>query len=236
MSLNVEGSVLLDQNTTRVMGFKWHDVAASLLQQPWDIYRPELTMPSAPAWRLLYDEYEREIVLDESEETTLLVRLSHSDTARIQAEPGTDASRGTQYFWLSRDCYGFFPPLTIRNQRGTKATFSCLVRMRYVDIGVVENDCRVTFEAENNLDFRLGTGPLRGTRAAGKGDIAAISRVSDKDYELSIIRQGTANYLTLKPFLINFIGHRGKQYGYIDNNQFAQIMGLQLPAIKRAPA
>ena len=55
----------------------------------------------------------------------MLLTLSHADTARIQASPGSAAGKGTQYFWLSKDCYDFFPPLTILNHRGTKSTYSC---------------------------------------------------------------------------------------------------------------
>lgn len=107
----------------------------------------------------------------------MLLKLSHSDTARINAARGTTAAKGTH--WLSKDCYDFFPPLTIRNERGHKATYSCLVAMNYIDLGTVDARCRVTFEAENNLDFRLGTGPLRYSGLAGEGDLAAISRVGE---------------------------------------------------------
>jgi hypothetical protein len=106
--------------------------------------------------------------------------------------------------------------------------------MHYVDLKRTDEKCRVTFEAENNLDFRLGTGTLRGTRAAAEGDIAAISRIGEKDYELRIIRQHTNAHGTLKPYLTNFIGHQGKQYGYIDNAQFEQALGIQLGGIKVA--
>jgi hypothetical protein len=34
------------------------------------------------------------------------------------ANSGTDAAKGIQYFWLSKDCYDFFPPLTMINERG----------------------------------------------------------------------------------------------------------------------
>ncbi len=129
MSLNVEAALMLDPEGTEEIGFSWAAVEESLMAQAWNRYLPTLDDMAAPAWRLLYDEQARDIVLDDSEETTLVVILGHADTARIQAAPGTNASRGTQYFWLSRDSYGFFPPLTIRNDRGDKATFSCDVRI-----------------------------------------------------------------------------------------------------------
>ncbi len=32
------------------------------------------------------------------------------------------------------------------------------------------------------------------------------------------------------PVAINFIGHQGKQYGFIDNDDFARVLGIRLPA------
>lgn len=233
MSLNVEASLFVDPASTRQMGFSWQAAMQNLLRQRWDILRPTLTDHAAPAWQLLYDEYARDVVLDETEETTLLVTLSHADTARIQADEGTSAGKGTQYFWLSRDCYGFFPPLVLRNRRGIKATFSCIVRMHYIDLsGYTDDACRVTFEAENNLDFRLGTGPLKYTNLAAQDDLAAISRVGDAEYELRIFRQTHRLYRRLRQFATNFIGHRGKKYGYVDNAKFGRIVGVRLPTVE----
>ncbi len=96
--------------------------------------------------------------------------------------------------------------------------------MNYIDIGVKDNECRVTFEAENNLDFRLGTGKLRYTRVAQAGDLAAITRTSEYDYELRIIKQESDLFTRLIPNAINFIGHRGKKYGYISNAEFARTI------------
>ena len=230
MGLNVESSVLLPSPMLQEIGFSWSKVIDSLLvQQTWDVYQPLLTDMAAPAWKLLYDEYDHELRLDESEETTLLVLLGHADTARVQAGPGTDEGKGSQYFWLSRDCYGFFPPLTIRNVRGYKATFSCLIRLKYIDLGgTVDEKCRVTFEAENNLDFRFGTGPLRHTKLAKPGDIAAISRVGERDYELRILRSETAEHVALSVHLVNVIGHQGKRYGFVDNAVFSEIIRVQI--------
>ena len=225
MGLNVESSVSLDAHTLRAMNFSWQSAITSLQEQRWDVYQPSLADLSAPAWRLLYDEFEQDLRLDESEETTLLLMLGHADTARIRAGPGTTAARGTQYFWLSKDCYGFFPPLTIRNERGSKATFSCVIKLHYIDLGVTDGECRVTFEAENNLDFRLGTGMLRHTKLAFPDDIAAISRVGERDYELRIVKQETAEYQRLYPYLVTSIGFRGKKYGFVDNAVISHLIG-----------
>ena len=42
--------------------------------------------------------------------------------------------------------------------------------MKYVDLDVIDT-VRVTFEADNNLDFRLGTSRLKNTRIADEGDM-----------------------------------------------------------------
>ena len=186
MSQNVEMSVLLDQASTAAMNFSWRSLVDSMLAQNWALHQPALADLTTPAWQLLYDEQAADIVLDDTDEVTMLLKLSHSDTARINAARGTTAAKGTQYFWLSKDCYDFFPPLTIRNERGHKATYSCLVAMNYIDLGTVDARCRVTFEAENNLDFRLGTGPLRHSGLASEGDLAAISRVGEGSYEMRL--------------------------------------------------
>ena len=235
MGLNVEASVLLDEKATKGMGFAWSDVQKQVLQQKWQIFQPSTAKLTAPVWKLLYDERDEvKLGVDESDETTLVVVLGHSDTARIQASPRTKAGLGTQYFWLSRDCVGFFPPLTIRNKRGEKATFSCVVTMHYIDLSITDDECRVTFEYENNLDFRLGTGPLRYSKVAEEDDIAAISRTGESEYELRIVKQRSAAYKLLYPYAITPIGHQGKLYGYLDNEEFEKIMGIKLPTIKSA--
>lgn len=234
MSQNVEMSVLLEPSSTAAMNFSWQAMMDNMLGQSWAYYRPDLTDLTAPAWQLLYDEQAANIVLDDTDEVTMILRLSHSDTARIQAGPGTVAGKGTQYFWLSKDCYDFFPPLTIRNARGQKATYSCLVSMNYVNLGHIDDQCRVTFEAENNLDFRLGTGQLRHTRLAGEGDLAAISRIGETSYELRLFKQGSPEHAALLPVAIHLIGHQGKRYGYISNADFAAK--VRVPMVGRTRA
>lgn len=236
MSQNVESSVLLEPEITRRMNFSWRDLCAQIDSQAWEVYRPLLGELEAPVWKLLYDEISGAIALDDSQEVTLLVTLGHNDTARIQAEPGTDASKGSQYFWLSRDCFDFFPPLTIRNVRGSKQTFSTKISLKYVDLDLVDPECRVTFEAENNLDFRLGTGKLRGTRLAKPGDLAAISRLGETDHELRIFKEGTSEFVALAPYVLNFIGNRGKRFGYIANIKFQEVTGIVLPRLRLAEA
>ena len=223
MSQNVEMSLLIDSPSTAEMGFSWEAMIGNLMEQNWEVYQPALDNPDAPVWQILYDEQAANIVLDETDEVTMVLRLGHSDTARIMANPGTDAARGTQYFWLSRDCYDFFPPLTILNRRGYKNTYSCIVDMRYIDLDL-ELSSRVTFEAENNLDFRLGTGPLRCTGLVQRGDLAAITRIAEQRYELRLYSQDGQQYAELAPFAVHFIGHKGKRYGFLPNETFYGII------------
>lgn len=224
MSQNIEGSLYLDSAATQSISFGWGQVLDSVFQQRWQFHRPALEDRNALPWKLLYGEFEQDVVLDESEDVTLLMTLSHADTARIQALPGTTVARGTQYFWLSKDCYHFFPPLSILNTRGFKRTYSCIIKLRYVDLDETDNDCRVTFEAENNVDFRLGTSRLRHTQLAAKGDMAAITRTGYDNYELRIYPQDTPKYSVLSPYAVTFIGNQGKRYGFIPNEEFAAIV------------
>lgn len=228
MAQNVEMSALLDKTASAASNFSWSAMMHGLLNQKWEYYRPELNDLQSPAWSLLYDEKSPSLVLDDTAEVTMVLRLNHSDTVRINADAGTDAAKGSQYFWVSKDSYDFFPPLTIRNKRGDKATYSCLIHMRYVDLDIEDSECRVTFEAENNLDFRLGTGKLRGTGIAKEGDLALISRVSETSYEMRIAREGSASYEALTGYATTFIGHQGKRYGYIPNSDFERILNIRL--------
>lgn len=230
MSQNVEMSVLLDEAAVQAMNFTWGGLVHEMLSQNWDYYRPALAAREAPAWRLLYDEFAAGIALDDTEQVTMVLRLSHADTARIMADPGTNAGKGSQYFWLSKDSFGFLPPLTILNRRGYKTTYSCDIQMEFIDLAVTRT-VRVTFEAENNLDFRLGTGSLRYTKLAQTGDLAAITRVAEDRYQLRLYAGGTPTYNALLPHAVTLIGHQGKRYGYLANAEFANIL-----AAANAPA
>ena len=224
MAQNVEMSVLLDRPSTANLGFSWDTMIGNMLNQNWQTYQPNLDNLNAPAWQLLYDEQAANVVLDQTDEVTMVLRLVHADTARIMADPGTNAARGTQYFWLSRDCYDFFPPLIMLNQRGYKTTYSCSINMRYVDLNNADHESRVTFEAENNLDFRLGTGPLRNTKLVRNGDIAAITRKGERHFELRLYSHGSRQYDDLFPYAVHLIGNRGKQYGFIANDAFYDLI------------
>ena len=224
MAGNVEMSVLLGPDFSAASNFSWQQLFDSMLAQNWSLHQPVLANKKAPAWQLLYDEKGRNMIIDDDmKEVTMIVRLGHADTARINAGPGDVAAKGSQYFWLSKDCYSFFPPLTTRNERGTKATYSCVVAMNYIDLGT-KAESRVTFEVGNNQDFRLGTGPLRYTRAAKEGDLAAISRTGAASYDLRLFRQEDERHAVLLPYAKHAVGSQGKLYGYMLNSDFFAVI------------
>ena len=228
MSQNIEMAVLLDPETTATLKFSGLGMLDALLAQAWDYHQPPLDELEAPAWRLLFDEVGPEIPLDDTQFATMILRLSHADTARIMADPGTNAGLGSQYFWLSKDSFDFVPALTEVNRRGEKATYSTVINVDFADLGRTE-PVRVTFEAQNNLDFRLGTGPLRYTKLAREGDIAAITRLSEDRYELRLYSQESAVYARLLPYAVTFAGHQGKRYGFMPNDVFAREAGIAAP-------
>lgn len=226
MSQNGEAAIRVDSESIKLMDFSWEKFTDSILDQPWDIYHMELSdveKKANPAWALLYDEVHGSTKLDDSQLMTMVITLSHSDTARIQAEPGSVAGLGTQYFWLSKGTFDFFPALTEKNKRGVKNTYSCNVNMYYVDLDITQT-AKVTFEADNNLDFRLGTGALRYSKLADENDLALISRLSEYDYQLRIIKKGTPQYRRLALYATSYIGGRGKKFGYLSNADCFEIL------------
>ena len=56
------------------------------------------------------------------------------------------------------------------------------------------------------------------------GDIAAISRIGEYDYELRIIKKGTDDFTNLEEHAINFIGYQGKKFGYLSNSEFLKTI------------
>lgn len=74
------------------------------------------------------------------------------------------------------------------------------------------------------MDVRLGTGRLRYSKIAQPGDLACITRTGVKEYQLRIIQQGSASYDLLKAKATTSIGHKGKKFGFLDNETFFQII------------
>lgn len=218
LTQNIEASLYLNHEDMQRINFDWEVMFHQLRQQDLDYYQAT-QKADAPFWKLLFNEERSRIEDDSDPYNTLVVTLSHSDTVRIQAEPGSKQYKGTQYFWLSKDSYDFFPSLDIPNQRGYKKTYQTLINVNYIDLNLQHQE-RVTFEAENNFDFRLGTSLLKGSKIAGQYDLAALTRVNERDYEMRIFAKDSPQYRRLIPYAIHHIGHQGKQYGYIDNKSF----------------
>lgn len=226
MSQNAEAAIRIETENIREMKFSWTEFIDNIMSQKWDIHQisvDDIENKSNPAWTLLYDEVHGVSKIDESQEVTMLITLSHSDTARIQAEPGSKAALGTQYFWLSKSAFDFFPALTEKNSKGNKNTYSCTINMNYIDLNIIQK-AKVTFEAENNLDFRLGTGAFRYTKKAKEDDLALITRLSEYDYELRIISTESNIYPRLLAYATSFIGNYGKRFGYINNSDLFDII------------
>lgn len=227
---NIESLVSLSGPSTAGLGFDWTSLMDGLLSDTAEVFTASGAADDDPRWALLYDEEtrgrRRAAAEDQDSDVleSLIVTLSHADTVRVSATPGTEAAKGSQYFWLSKDCFDFFPALTIRNTRGTKATYSTMVDVSFLDVGR-EESVRVTFEAENNLDFRLGTGPLRGTRVAKQGDIAVLSRRDERRYELKIVAGGTPAFFALSAHALIRVGAQDKRYGYASNVEVDKILG-----------
>ncbi|MGA8512862.1 MAG: restriction endonuclease [Thermoplasmata archaeon] len=215
LALNVESSARFGRRPLSDAGFSWQ-TWEDRLRAAFDWHKLSLGDRAAPGWKLTYDETHGRVgapeddAAEESASEVLVFTLSKIDVARIQ-DPDY---RGTQYFWLSRYTVGFFPPLVNRNRPGAKKTFSTDVNVDFVNVGVVQ-DVSVTFEAYNNLDFRLGTGPLRKTKIAKEGDLAVLQRLGDKNYRLKVLNAKSREALRLLPYLINFIGARGKRYAFV---------------------
>lgn len=227
MSQNAEASIYVDHGTVQSINFSWSSLVSNILRQGWDVHHlaaSDIKDAANPAWGLLYDEVNGATPINESQKMSMVVTLSHSDTVRIQADRGSRAGLGTQYFWLSKGSFDFFPALTEKNKRGAKNTYSCMINVSYIDLGVSQKE-RVTFEADNNLDFRLGTSALRYTKIADKDDLGVITRTAEYDYELRIIKKDSGPYLPLRLYATSFIGNCGKKFGYLSNEKCYEILG-----------
>lgn len=228
LTQNIEASLHLDSRDIAGLGFDWDEMFQQIRSQKFEFYKATNDQ-QAPFWNLLFNEDRGRVGEEGSGDSynTLLITLSHSDTVRIQAEPGSTQFKGSQYFWLSKDSYDFFPALDIPNQRGYKKTYQTLINIDYRDLGIKQEE-RVTFEAENNFDFRLGTSTLKGTKIASRQDLIALTRLGERDYEMRIFPKESLQYHTFIQYAVNFIGHRGKQYGYIDNKTFFHKLNVDI--------
>lgn len=224
LSLNVEASLVAGPDFTDSIDFSWFHWERCLIDEfNWHEPLPEtINDDTDPAWQLTYDEQRTPQVRPPGDEEAegqrdevLALTLVHTDIARIQ-DPDYP---GTPYFWLSRYHATYFPPLQDRTRPDATTTFSTDISVEFIDVGETRDDISVTFEAYNNLDFRLLVSPLRATGLADEGDIAVIARETDTDYKLKIIRQGSQAGHRIRPYLIHEIGNQGKRYGWVPRNE-----------------
>lgn len=224
MNLNVESSLLLDSSTLLNMNFSWKKVKSQIEKQNWQFYPIKGSYDTkAPYNKLLYDELKSSgrSKRDESENEYLITTLSQNDTSRIVGR----VAGGTQYIWLSKNIVGYFPPLLIRNKRGRKKTYSSEFKLSYPQLKISGKKGRVTFEAENNMDFRfLTTNVVYRTKIAYPEDLAVIKKVADKQYEVVFISSKTKEYTQLNSYATRYIGNKGKRYGFINKETYKAIV------------
>lgn len=226
MSLNAEASLMLGESDFDDSAFSLDSLVHSIFNTDWMIYhlnKDDITDKRNAGWQLLYDEEHGGDELSEDMQTSMVMTLGHSDTVRINAKPNSDAYKGSQYFWLSKDAFGFFPALNGKNKRGVKNAYYCMINVNFIDLGRIEK-VRVTYEAENNFDFRLGTGPLRGTNLASVEDLVIFSRVGEYDYELRLVRRNDPRYKELLRYAVTSIGGQGKMFGYVSNEDLKTLL------------
>jgi hypothetical protein len=225
IALNIEASLYLDGDDLINSGFAWSDACAALESRAtWNVLEPkDLTSPGNPGWKLLFDEDAKAPTGGDAwqeEDQVLAMTLSPTDVARIVGSQ----KNGTQYFWLSRFVAGYFPPLTdLPVKLGAKRTFKTTVQVDFLDLGVI-HDCTVTFEAYNNLDFRLLTSPFKGTSKAHADDMMLLRRNKERAYRMRIVPKGTHDYSKLMPYLINPIGIRNKRFGWVPKKLVASLV------------
>lgn len=216
LALNIESSVRISGKTLATAKFTWKQWERRLTNsfEWYEATLARIANPQDPAFKLTFDETHARpaTVAEENGEgdEVLVYTLNPTDVNRIQDPDYT----GTAYFWLSRYSSGYFPPLQMRSRPGAIKTFSADINVDFLDIGK-KKQVRVTFEAYNNLDFRLGVGPLRATGVAAKGDMAVLDRVGHRDYRLRIIDGTSKEAKRIRPYLIHKAGHRGKRYGMV---------------------
>lgn len=222
IALNVESSVVIGPMYLSAAGFSWQ-TWEQRVRSSFEWHPLSLRDPDNPGWRLTYDETHGRIGGQDEDGSddiseALVFTLSPIDVARVL----TRNYPGTQYFWLSRYTAGYFPPLLPRSRPSAKKTFSTDVTVDFIDVRKKEQ-VSVTFEAYNNLDFRLGTGPLKGTGVANAGDVAVLDRVGEREYRLRVMNQHSVKARRLLPYLINFVGHKGKRYGFVPRKMVAGL-------------
>lgn len=235
MNLNVESSLLMDSNTLTDMNFSWNELKSGIDNQNWQTYQLKSKYDDNASYEdLLYDEnkFSSFTKKDELEKEYLITTLSRNDTSRIEGR----VVKGTQYIWLSKNTVGYFPPLLIRNKRGYKKTYSAEFKISYPQLNQWNLNSRVTFEAENNMDFRFLTKKVvYKTKIAYPKDLVVIKRISSNKYNVIFVSSSTKEYVELNAYANRFIGHRGKRYGFISKENYDNIVGKREKDLSTLP-
>lgn len=215
LAMNVESTLIVGSELLSRCGFSWTEWERKV-EEGFEWHEPSLASSrdaSDPAWKLTYDEKRGAPQAEPPSPSTdeaLVTTLSAIDVARVK-DP---TYAGTPYFWLSRYVMDYFPPLVVRTRPGAKKTFTADVEVDFLNIGQTKK-VTVTFEAYNNKDFRLLVSPLKGTKVAKEGDIAILYRVGADQYKLKVLDARSRDAGRLRPYMITFVGHKGKRYGFV---------------------
>lgn len=226
---NVESSLVLDADLVDEIGFDWGNLVNSILEQNWQKHKMSFDMNN-PGWDCLFNEIKDGTdEVDPYKDKSLVITLSHNDIIRIKKP---EEKVGTQYFFLSKDDMDFFPPLTVKNSKGWKATYKTFIAVKYPQLKQIHEKASVTFEAGNNLDFRLNTGVLKwkakpwyGKIDVDVGDLAIITRNSDDTYSIVIVpKKAKGFHKSASMYATNYISKQSeKRVGLIPKKTYISL-------------
>lgn len=89
MSQNAEAAIRVEKEHIQEMNFSWTEFVKSISEQKWDIHQlsvADVVEKKDPAWTLLYDEVHGTTKIDESQEVTMVITLSHSFLYSLQED------------------------------------------------------------------------------------------------------------------------------------------------------
>lgn len=226
MSQNGESSLKLDKENIEKMNFSWDDLVRGIFRQGWNIQKldqKDRDTKNGPGWKFLYDETKPVSAFEDSNQISMLIHLSRSDTLSIQALPGSPQGLERQYFQLSPDAFAFLPPLNHCSTFSGKHIYSTQIHVNFINTDT-HTDCPVTFEGGTAMDFRLGIQALRSSKIAGENDLALLSRAAKYFYELRIIPYGSPLYNKFLPFADKINHNNGRRYGYMANEEVIKML------------
>ena len=57
-----------------------------------------------------------------------------------------------------------------------------------------------------------------------ENDLAVIKNTGDNNYEVIFVKEGTPEYIALSSYATDYIGNRGKRYGFIEKSTYDTIV------------